>query len=298
AVTFSQPAEWWRQRSIGSTLEQKAFQDSDDTWNDWTYDFTPSYKLGSDALLYARYAKGFRSGGYNSAATQQAGVNVLKPETLTSYELGLKTSWFDNRLVANASVFHYVYDDIQINVVTTLNGAPNSQLVNAKRGLGDGAELEFTARPIRNLLLKLSGGYLDARFDDFPVGTVNYEGNRFVRSPKWTGVLNAEYSVPLASGDSIVLGTDWNAQSKYYFFVNDQVNPNLQQGGYTTGAVRLSYVTAADKVTITAYVNNVTDALYKNHTLPGLTTGAGGGNNGIVYWSEPRTYGLSLTTRF
>jgi iron complex outermembrane receptor protein len=313
-VTFSDPAEWWRTGSISSPLETKAVQDSDDNWNDWTYDFTPSYKFGDDVLVYARYAKGFRSGGYNSSATQQAGINVLKPETLTSYEIGAKTSWLDNRLIANASVFHYVYDDIQINVVTTLNGAPNSQLVNAKRGLGDGAELEFTARPVRKLLLKLSGGYLDARFDDFPVSTsangstsVNYKDNTFVRSPKWSGVFNAEYTQPLSGGDSLIFGTDWNATSRYYFFVNDQTNPNLQQGGYATGTVRLSYVTAADKVTITAYVNNVTDAQYKNHTLPGTTAGAttnsgayvgGYAGNGIVYWSEPRTYGLSLTTRW
>lgn len=307
AVTFGNPAEWWRPASVSSALENKATQDSDDSWNDWTYDFTPSYKFGDDVLVYARYARGFRSGGYNTSATQQAGINVLKPETLTSYEIGAKTSWFDKRLVANVSAFHYVYDDIQINVVTTLNGAPNSQLVNARRGLGDGAELEFTARPLRNLQLKLSGGWLDARFDDFPVSTsadgstvVNYRNNRFVRSPKWSGVLSGEYSLPLSGGDSFVLGTDWNAQSRYYFFVNNQTNPNLIQGGYATGAVRLSYVTASDRLTITTYVNNVTDAQYKNHTLPGLA-GAGTptpNNNGIVYWSEPRTFGVSLTTRW
>lgn len=308
AVTFSDPAEWWRAGSVSSALEPKATQDSRDNWNDWTWDFTPSYKFGEDILVYARYAKGFRSGGYNTSATQQAGVNVLEPETLTSYEIGAKTSWFNNRLIANASAFHYVYEDIQINVVTTLNGAPNSQLVNARRGLGDGVELELTGRPVRNLLVKLSGGYLDARFDDFPVSTtvngapavVNYEGNRFVRSPKWSGVLNAEYAQPLANGDSIVIGTDWNTQSRSYFFVNDQTNPNLQQGGYTTGTLRLSYVTASDKLTVTAYVNNLTDAQYKNHTLPGLT-GPGAPNpnqNAIVYWNEPRTYGLSLTTRW
>ncbi|MFT4046977.1 MAG: TonB-dependent receptor [Solimonas sp.] len=305
SVTFSEPAEWWRQSSVSSTLVQSAVQDSDDDWNDLTWDFTPSYRFGDDVLVYARYAKGFRSGGYNTSATQQAGINVLKPETLTSYEIGAKTSWLDNRLIANVSAFHYVYDDIQINVVTTYNSSPNSQLVNAKRGLGDGAELEFTARPIRNLQLKLSGGYLDARFDDFPVSsttggttTANYRGNAFVRSPKWSGVLNAEYSQPLANGDSVVFGTDWNAQSKYFFFANNQTNPNLMQGGYATGTVRLSYLTAADKVTVTAYVNNVTDALYKNHTLPGTTSSGGYSNNAIVYWSEPRTYGLSLTTRW
>jgi iron complex outermembrane recepter protein len=222
---------------------------------------------------------------------------VVNPEYLTSYELGTKTEWLNGRLTANADVFHYKYTDIQINVVT----AGISQLTNAGAGKANGAEVTVEALPIDSLHVRANVGWLDTEFTDYSTGGHNYAGNAFVRSPRNTDVLSADYRFPLANGSSLLLAGDWRYSSKYYFYSNDQVDPNVTQGGFALGNVRLSYLIG--KVDFTAYVNNVTDKIYKQHTLLQTNSTAPAPSNiylggDTVSWSEGRIIGGSFTVRW
>jgi len=304
AATFSDPGAWWR--SVTSPLAKAVVLDKDETWSDWTYDLTPEYKMTDHARVYLRYAKGFRAGGYNTGATVQSAVSgdydVVKPEYLTSYEVGVKSEWFDGRLNANANVFYYNYDDIQINVVGVApgsNGTAVSLLQNVKHGRANGAEFEIEALPVENLHVNASLGILNTKFTDFSVQTnatttVDYAGNRFVRAPHYSAVLGFDYTVPLASGAKVVAGSDWKYQSRQYYFTTNQDDPLLGEGGYSIGNARVSYITGDDKINFTVYANNVTDKVYRNHALPG-TQGATGAT---TIWGEPRTVGVSVTTRW
>jgi iron complex outermembrane receptor protein len=65
----------------------------------------------------------------------------------------------------------------------------------------------------------------------------------------------------------------------------------MRSGGYTLGNARLTYELPGDKTQITAYVNNLTDKEYRNHTLPG------GFQSAAVMFGDPRTLGVSVTTK-
>ncbi|MDQ8035950.1 MAG: TonB-dependent receptor [Pedobacter sp.] len=302
AQIFRDPTKWWLLNGVsGATVVQNVKQNASNSWSDWSYDLTPEYRITENQRAYFHFARGFRGGGYNTSVNVQADVNVLNPEYLTSYELGYKSEWAEGRLNFNANVFHYDYEDMQVNYVVSSATGPSSQLKNAAEGSANGAEIEIEALPISNLRIKGGFGWLATNFDEFLVpnsppltGNKNLAGNDFVRSPHFTGVINIDYRVPLANGDDIVLGTDWNYTTKFYFFTNNQTDSQLWQDPYAVGNVRASYVTADNKLNVTAYVNNVTDEQYKQHTLPG-TNGATGN---IVYWAEGLTGGLSLTTRW
>jgi iron complex outermembrane recepter protein len=293
---YNNVGNWWLPQSVNG-LKSIATQDVTKGWGAWTYDATPEYKITDHARVYFKYAHGFRAGGYNSSATSAANIDVVNPEYLTSYELGAKTEWLNGRLTANADVFHYKYTDIQINVVT----AGISQLTNAGAGKANGAEITLEALPIDNLHVRVNLGWLDTEFTDYTTGGISYAGNAFVRSPRNTDVVSADYRFPLANGSSLLLATDWRYSSKYYFYSNDQVDPNVTQGGFTLGNARLSYLIG--KVTFTGYVNNVTDKIYKQHTLLQTNSTAPTGSNiylggDTVSWSEGRTFGGSFTVRW
>jgi iron complex outermembrane receptor protein len=194
-------------------------------------------------------------------------------------------------------VFYYKYDDIQINVVTS--GV--SQLTNAGAGKAHGAEVTVEALPLDNLHVRVNAGWLVTKFTDYTTGGISYAGNVFVRSPRNTDVVSADYRFPLTNGASLLLATDWRYTSKYYFYSNDEVDPNVTQQGFTLGDVRLSYVVG--KVMFTGYVNNVTDKIYKQHTLLQTNSTAPSPSNiylggDAVSWSEGRTFGGSFTVRW
>ncbi|WP_263143909.1 TonB-dependent receptor [Pseudomonas sp. RIT-PI-AD] len=283
--------DWWKLGNVASPLVVNAVQDESTTWSDYTYDLTPEYRLSDNARVYFRYAYGFRSGGYNAGVTSQATVTTVDPEYLTAYELGLKSEWFDGRLNANASLFYYDYEDIQLNIVTAVNNQTVSRLANGAEGEAYGAEFELEAIPLQNLHLNFALGLLHTEFTDYTSGSNDYSGNKFVRAPSVSAVIGADYRIPLDVGGALILGTDWNTRSRQYFFSNDQ-SQSMRSGGYTLGNARVTYELPGETTRVSAYVDNLTDKEYRNHTLPGGYQSAG------LMYGDPRTFGVSVTTDF
>ena len=69
-------------------------------------------------MYYASISEAFRSGGYSSAVIfSQAALEPYDPETLRSYEIGMKLSLAENRVRFNTSAFFYDYEDFQATFV-------------------------------------------------------------------------------------------------------------------------------------------------------------------------------------
>jgi len=305
---FSNLGQWWNSYTgalaVAGLPQSGTFSSSESkTWNNFTYDFTPEYKITPHDRVYFKYAHGVKSGGFNTAATNLASANSVQPEQLDAYEVGYKSEWLDGRLNFNTSIFHYNYQDVQVNVVGTVpnTSIPVSYLQNASKATINGAEFEIEALPTDRLHIKSSLGLLDTKYDDLIVlgsGT-SLAGNELVRSPHLTAQVIADYRIPLANGGKLVAGGDIRFTSKQFYFVTPQSDARnaLNQGAYSLTNARLSYLTANDKYTWTAYVNNVFDKEYKNHSLPANNPTAGI-NGDSIYWAAPRTAGVSFTARF
>lgn len=295
---FNNTDAWWLRSSVASAFRVNAVQNEENTWDAWTYDISPSYELTDTTLVYGRYARGFRSGGYNASVTAQSAVNTVEPERIDSFEVGVKTQWFDGRLTANAAVFYYEWENMQLNIQgVTAAGLNGSTLKNAALGKGQGLELEIAAHPIDHLRLGLNVGLLDAEYSDFIEqrangSIVDHSGNKFARAPETTIGADAEYEFVLPLGGAIVLGTDWAYQSRIYYSSVDQVDPFQQQGGYTLGNARLSFRTSDERLEVAAYVRNLTDKTYDLITVV-PANGAYRTTTG-----NPQTYGLWLRKSF
>ena len=143
---------------------------------DKTLDSTPltgkialEYKPSENALLYASISEGVKSGGFTSYNVPSASaVAAFKPETLWAYELGFKTSFYDDTLQLNGSAFYYDYHNQQVQsaIWTTAYGAIGA-IVNAENSHIYGGELEAQWRPVPQLLITQSVGYKFGKFDKF-----------------------------------------------------------------------------------------------------------------------------------
>ncbi|WP_380872004.1 TonB-dependent receptor [Sphingomonas sp. DBB INV C78] len=313
-VTFVDPTTWWLRSSVLLSTPTTPFISSPSkTWNRFTWDITPQWKISEDALLYARFARGFRSGTFQASATSavQFDPDGIAPEDLYSYEAGVKTSWLDGKLTANLAAFYYDYKQIQVLVqgVPVQSGGTTvfaARLINAK-GWSQGLELDLSARPIEGLRINGSIGLLDTKYtDDFipnnpNTGLLFGEGNQFTRAPHFTGNIDVEYSVPVGGWD-LSLGTDWSYRTAQYFTVNAQetdptandynVSRYQRQDSYGIGNARIAFSDGDDRLEFQLFVRNLTNKTFKILTF-GTQQGAR-----LTTLGEPRTYGASVTTRF
>ncbi|HEX7856924.1 MAG TPA: TonB-dependent receptor [Sphingobium sp.] len=310
AASWTNLTQWWNSYvgtyggagTFGGNLSR--------TWDAFTYDITPSWKIDRNNLVYVKFSHGVKSGGFNTAATLPAALIAVNPERLDAYEAGYKTQWFDGRLTFNATAFHYDYHDVQVNVVGpnpgAVGGATVSYLQNASKAHVNGAEFELTAEPINGLNLNGSVGLLDTKYDDFQVlnGGANLSGARFVRSPKLTLNGAASYTFKLAELGKLELAADARYNSLQYFYVTPQDTVNryyLTQKPYTLTNIRVTYTTPNEKLSVSGFVNNLFDVRYLNHALPAASGTAGSPTavtGDTVNWGDPRTFGVSGLFRF
>ncbi len=297
---FSNILRWWEPGSVTTPFDNVFSVSPEKTWNNWTGDVTPQFKINKDALVFFRYAHGVKSGGFNTAATSLAAFNVVEPETLDNFELGAKTSFLNRRLTLNPSAFYYVYRDIQINVVGPLppTNVAVSYLQNVERGRAYGAELELEGRPTENVQITGSLGLLDTEFTDFVVrnGGPDNSGNSFVRSPAVTTLLRGNWEIPLPGDRApiIHLSGDWRYQSRQVHFTTNQDNPLLQTAPFSIVNLRLSLKSHDEELILTGYVNNALDKQFISHSLPG----AQGATGAVTIWGDPLTVGAWLTAKW
>ncbi|MCL2898313.1 TonB-dependent receptor [Brenneria tiliae] len=272
------------------------------SWSNFGYDITPEYQIDDNQLVYFRHASGFRSGNYNTYITPNgvSGVSqfsVVDPEKLKSYEIGYKSTWLNQRLVVNAAAYHYDYQNMQLVVNQVLNNIFYPTLMNAGSGKVDGIELEAAFQLTESLRLRANLSRLRTEFDELLAGGRNYKGYGFARVPQTTALLGVDYRTALAGG-TLALGTDWSYTSKHHFNVTNDSDLYALQQAYWLGSVHASYTLPGDRVTVGAYVNNVTDRRYKNQAM--LYQGGTDATNGHypTGYGDPRTFGVSLAYRF
>ncbi|MDQ4086817.1 MAG: TonB-dependent receptor [Pseudomonadota bacterium] len=120
-----------------------------------------TYRFNEDALIYATWSRGFRPGGINRRGT----LPPYGADFLNNYELGVKTSWLDNRLIFNAAVYQLDWNNIQLSFLGA-NGL--TEIRNAGNARIRGAEFDIIARPTEGLTLSLGGAFNDAEItEDF-----------------------------------------------------------------------------------------------------------------------------------
>ncbi len=172
-----------------------------------------AFDLSERVNLYAKVVDGYKTGGYNvRASSAEMFARGFDEETLVSYELGIKSQLWDDRLRLNAAVFQSDYEDIQINVQSDPDDPRITDVLNAGVATVQGLELDLTALITDGLTANLRYGYLDADYEEIidASGADIADNFRFVESPTHSVVADLDYRVPVSFGTLAAnLGYSW-----------------------------------------------------------------------------------------
>ncbi|HTG63648.1 MAG TPA: TonB-dependent receptor [Sphingomicrobium sp.] len=282
--------------------------DVKDHWNDFSPMASLDYQFSPNVMVYARFAKGFKSGGFNGRANSVAERTQYEPEKVTSYEIGLRSTIAD-QLRFNLTGFYNDYKDFQARVagtgldpVTDLP-SPVLSVINAGKLQIKGVELETAWTPLKEVLVDAQIGYLDAdykEFDDgrFPNGSRAFQTPAF--APKWTMRFGAQYSFDLGGSGSITLGGQTRYKSNTALAVDNTIIgtttkiDGLFQPGYWLHDARIVWEDAAKHFSVGLYGNNLADKRYKTDGQEFSSIGS----IRTVYYGAPRTFTVRLTARY
>ncbi len=277
-----------------------------DSYEKFTPRISVSYEAREDLNLYASWGRGFKSGGFDmrgDAIFIPSTVDGYKPETIDSWELGMKGAFLDRTLFINMAAFYSNYKDQQVTVQAVMpppNVGVASVVDNAGQATIYGLELEMRAVPTDNLQLNVAFGYIHADYSEFLTniagGTapIDVADQRvFQNTPEFTINASATWSNQLFGGrlDFVPAIALRSATSMF-----EIPNPILDQGATVIADAALNWTSADDRFTLGLHGRNLTDERYRvgGYNFPGALLG----NSIIGYYGPPRTFAVTAGYRF
>ena len=260
------------------------------TYDEFLPKFAVAYDISDDVMAYASVAKGYLVGGFNWTKTPVLETFTYDAEYTWNYELGLKTTWLNGKLLANLALFHTKIDDKQVSEYDP--GTYLNEVTNAASAHSQGLEFDIKAMPAQGLELFAGFGVTESEFDTFMATEWNanktalvekdYEGNDLPYAPKYT--YNA--GVQFRGRSGFFCRADILGSGKFY---GDAEN-TASQSSYQTMNLRLGY--EEERFDLYLWARNLFDEEYLTYVSPY-------GNAGdIGLDGEPLTVGLSLVLRF
>lgn len=270
--------------------------------SDWVPKLNVTYQFSDDAMGYATYSEGFRRGGTNSVRASSVLPRSYDPDKLKNYELGFKSTWFDNSLRFNSVLYRMEWDDMQIQVNDPATFSLG--IVNFSQARVDGFETEITWIPAEGWDITVNGAWINAEIakddvitgeDDVIVAEVA-KGTQLPITPEYKASLAVQYSFQsqLWGADPYVR-LDWS-------YMGDSVNSldgtesvvftqgPTDQPSYDIGNFRVGL--EADKWSGTLFVDNVTDEVAKQFYNNRWATPQ------RISVNKPRTVGVTLRWKF
>lgn len=303
------------------------------SFSDWnfSYDLTANYKVTPDILVYATYAKTFKSGGINqngvpndSTGQPALGAQTIRPESVNHYEAGFKSEFWDRKATFNLSIFRSDIKDYQANVNNGQFGVLRGYLANAGKVRTQGVEADFSVRPSERFNAYVNSAYTDAkyvRFVDAPCppelsgGTTvgagqtpgapgvpgglspancDISGSRLPGVSKWAFSFGAEFNAPASlfgEDGQYYLGYDGSYRSNF----SSNATPSIYTWveGYSLSNLRAGF-RAERGFEVYAWVRNLFDKNYIDQLF------VGPGNTGLITGlpGDPRTWGGTIKARF
>lgn len=294
----------------------------DKSWNRFNPTATLAFDATDDIHVYAKYATGYRAGG---ASSRTSNYQTFNPEDVKSYEIGLKTDFFDNRARLNLAGFIMDRKDSQVDISsiqsTTSGSFNNLVTINAPGNTKiRGIEADLTVNPVEGLTLTAAYTYtytrippvlITARAGTPVLSTSVYQDFYIVFTPRNAASGAIDYSVPLTtSGVKLRLHLDANyAQATQAF---DQFATKADASFIVNGRVALAEIPVGQNgnvFAISAWARNMFDEQHifrrdPSNSLPGTPTSSvvNGNINNIQgdygNFNAPRTFGLEASVKF
>ncbi len=268
----------------------------EETWDDIQPQVILRYEATDDLSLYGSYSRGFRSGGFNqtgvgtvAAANGFFGVgDLFDQETADTFELGFKSSFLDNRVTLNGSVYRTIAEGTYYFVFIAANSTQN--LGNIDEVEYTGFDLELNARITDNFRVNAGYGYTDSEITEFPDPVV--VGAQAPLVSEYTFNLGAQYTVPLWGEVEGLVRLDYNRIGDTVFTIPFSA-PALGLDATPKARDPVDLVDLRIGVqgmdwSIMAWSKNLFDEEYNSEYSPG----------GFLFKAQPQRWGIEVSRRF
>ena len=267
-----------------------------------------SYKLDGGGNIYGRWARGFKSGGINVVADITAFPNpskdggTFKGETIDTYEVGYKGTFFDRKVQVTVDGFYNDYKNIQTAAHANAANANNVilALINAGSARTYGVEGTLAWKVIPALQLGVNAGYLNAKYKSFKLAAstildpFDLSHTQMTNAPKFQGSFTANLDTPINNDFRLVGYALVQRTSKVLYQVSGLpgVLPDAVGQAYWLTNVRVGIRTTDDKYGIAVYANNLFNNAYQTFG------NSNAGNSTQLNWGMPRIVGVELSAKF
>ncbi|MFT4090984.1 MAG: TonB-dependent receptor, partial [Asticcacaulis sp.] len=290
---------------------------------EWSGTLKGSYRFNDNFMAYASYARGYKGGGYNldratTGLTPDSSL-YFDPETVDSYELGIKTNFYNNRLILNLSVFDQTYHDFQLN--TFLGTAFVVESIPELTSQGVDADIYWNT-PIKGLSLQGGLSYAKTEFGDFVANDLSnptrfpqlslLPGAQMSFAPEWSGSLAATWTGRVTEN----LRGLANISAKYSgeYNTGSDLIPFKMQDSYTLVNARFGIGAPDQRWMLEVWAQNLTDESYKQVVINAPMQGVGfqttvqpngtyynptlDSNTYDAFMGQPKTYGVTLRVKY
>ncbi|WP_373079925.1 TonB-dependent receptor [Zhongshania sp.] len=275
------------------------------TWSNFNPSLTLDYSWTEELSTFAKVVTAYKSGGYNVRSTEDGFTPPFDEEHMVSYELGVKSSWFNNRISVNASAFRAEYEDMQLQQITNNATIFLTDVFNVGEAQIDGFEVDVMAVLMRGLTMQVSYGYTDADFIEYidQRGGSQTEGENLANqaempyAPEHNYTVGLEYMRAVGSASSPMMlnasiDYQWTDERYGTAFNDDMSGFFLDDYGLVNARLALSDISLGRLgLEVALWGRNLTDEEYKVHSISLGAYQAG-------YFGEQKSYGVDLRLSF
>ena len=278
---------------LGSTRGVKTF--TAPTWR-----VSLDHKFSSDVLAYVSYDRGFKSGEFDTTAIPTV---VVRPETVDSFELGVKSTAFERRLRLNLALFYSDYNNMQVPAYGTGTGsaAAFESLKNAAQAEIYGFDADARLAVTHDLTFTAGLEALHSTYKSFPNAEVgiplpsggnlvapgDVTGNHTILSPAFTGFISVDWRLPTSAADLTASAT-YAYNSGWYADPDNR----LKQPAFNQVSARLTWKIIQDRLSLSIWGRNLTNEVYAEWLSDTTRT------TDVYTPSPPRTFGFTLDSKF
>lgn len=275
----------------------------------WTGDIVLQYDIANDTTTYAKIGNGYKAGGFD--AFNRLGIfesEEFEDETVTSYELGLKTALWDGRAHINLALFNNTFEDVQVSV---FDGVASFIVDNAAETTTQGVEVDGQVVLSQSLRVSYGLAYLNSEYDEYRgaactalqaetwTGTgpclQDLSGEPTMFSPEFSGNIAIDYETEIFNNFDFKASLDLQYMDDYYA-VNDN-DPITMQNAFTKVNARVA-LASSDVWSIALLGKNLTDEKIANAPND-IPLGNLGFTGSFFYFLDaPRSYEIQLTYNF
>ncbi len=238
-----------------------------------------SFRPSDDSMLFAKVARGFKSGGFNQQRTTGGDGDAFDDEEATDFELGFRSTWFDRRLVLNMTGFYMLYDEFQAQAFDNTGFT----VTNAGSLTSYGVEADALVALHPDLVLGGAFGWNEARYDDFDMapctaqqafdrrlasGNINMRakcvqdlgGRRLDNAPRWTASAYSQIVRGLGFDDPFGYAMSARLRFEYsyrdFIYLSQDLDSQLRQGPVHLMNIRAGIFAEDGHWDLTAWTTN------------------------------------------